>query len=245
MYSSLLRQILYALYLCLILYPQAFAGTVGHDTLIAQAGSESVRQADLTPSLAREKKCEGCHRFSQASKETAAGPDLFFTGDKFQKAWMIAYLQKPEVIRKGGYITDPGFLRGEPTSADHAVLSAKEAEAMVDYLMTLKLPGLPNGVDSEPLSQGNRAKVKVLFERDYGCSACHETINLAGKIRGGVSGPSLANAGNRLKADWVYHWLKTPRDFLDKGRMPVFQLPDDVMVQITKYIMTMKKENLK
>ncbi|MBI4389436.1 MAG: cytochrome c, partial [Nitrospinae bacterium] len=98
---------------------------------------------------------------------------------------------------------------------------------------------------AEPLSKGNRAKVKILFERNYGCSACHETINLAGKVHGGVSGPSLADAGNRLTAGWVSQWLKDPKMFQKKGRMPAFKLDDETAAQLVKYILSMKKETLK
>lgn len=192
-----------------------------------------------------EKKCISCHRFSaETAKDAATGPDLLYAGDKFQKAWLVAYLQKPEIIRKAGYTTDPGFLRGE-SSVQHIALSPEEAKVAANYLLTLKLPATDGKVDNEPLSKGNRARIKVLFERDYGCSACHETINLAGKVHGGISGPSLIDAGNRLTADWVSQWLKSPKMFLDKGRMPVFQLEDDMIVRIAKYLMTMKKENLK
>ena len=199
------------------------------------------------PDLIKEKKCDTCHRFAPDSPKPASdGPNLFFAGDKFQKDWLAAYLQKPDIIRKAGHAGDPGFLQGQPALGNpHVSLSAEEARALADYLLTLKIPGPAFAVDMEPLSGGNKAKIKSLFERDYGCSACHETINLAGKIHGGISGPSLVDAGNRLNADWVFRQLKTPKEFLDKGRMPVFQLEDDVIVQLARYIMTMKKENLR
>ena len=208
--------------------------------------SPSVAFAGL-PALGKEKKCDTCHRFSPDSPKLASeGPHLFFAGDKFQKSWLIAYLQKPDVVRKAGHINDPGFLQGQPVLGNpHVALNPEEARAVADYLLTLKIPGPFVVVDKEPLSGGNKARVKSLFERDYGCSACHETINLAGKIHGGISGPSLVDAGNRLNAEWVLRQLKTPKEFLEKGRMPVFQLEDDVLVQLIRYLMTMKKENLK
>lgn len=198
------------------------------------------------PDMIKGKKCDNCHRFSQDDpKPPSEGPHLFFAGDKFQKEWLVAYLQKPEIIRKAGYINDPGFLLGQPVGNPHMTLPLTEARIAVDYLLTLKIPGPALTVDKETISGGNKAKIKALFERDYGCSACHETINLAGKIHGGISGPSLVDAGNRLNAEWIFRQLKTPQEFLDKGRMPVFQLEDDVLLQLSRYIMTMKKENLK
>ena len=112
---------------------------------------------------------------------------------------------------------------------------------MADYLMTLSRPDLAqNKVDGAPLTKGSKVRIKILFERNYGCIACHEGINLAGQARGGISGPSLANAGNRLTANWVFNWLKTPGKFIAKGRMPFYNLDDESAIKLTKYIMSLK-----
>ena len=89
--------------------------------------------------------------------------------------------------------------------------------------MGLKISGQPLvPVVMEPLSKGQRAKIKYKFERTFSCISCHQSLNLAGKVRGGVSGPSLVNAGNRLQADWIVNWLKTPEAYMVKGRMLMF-----------------------
>ena len=90
-----------------------------------------------------------------------------------------------------------------------------------------------------------KQQAKIKFERDYGCTACHQTINLAGKPRGGVSGPSLVDAGNRLNADWIFRWLMNPYAYVLKGRMPVYKIKPDEVILIVKYIMTQKKESLR
>ena len=61
-----------------------------------------------------------------------------------------------------------------------------------------------------------------------------------GKVRGGVSGPTLVNSGLRLKSDWIFHWLKTPEKFLSKGRMPVFDMGDETAIRITKYVLSIR-----
>ena len=193
-------------------------------------------------------KCAECHKLS--TKNSAAesqGPDLFYSGNKFKNSWLVEFLQKPEVIRAAGYITDLGFLKGQSTLIEaHPALSPEEGKAVAEYLLSLKLEGFESGkVDSEPLSKGRKVKAKILFERNYGCTACHKGINLARKPKGGISGPTLVNAGDRLNPDWIYHWLKNPKIFLDRGRMPVFKLDDAETIQIVKYLMTLKKENLR
>lgn len=200
-------------------------------------------QALADTSQAEKHGCTGCHRFTQAgSEETQKGPDLFYAGNKFQKPWLEKFLQQPVVIRKSGYSADPGFLEGAPTVAEpHPSLPKQEARTMADYLMSLTLSGLTAvQADEASLTRAEKVRIKILFERDYGCIACHEGINLAGQPRGGVSGPSLAGAGNRLNADWVYHWLRTPRKFMTKSRMPLFDLDEETAGKLTQYIMTLK-----
>lgn len=193
--------------------------------------------------LTQKHDCSSCHRFSAETSLTShKGPDLFYAGNKFQKPWLETFLQSPVVVRKAGTSTDPDFLKERSTSAQsHPTLAKKDALAMADYLMSLTLPDLSQGkVDDVPLTKGTRVRVKILFERNYGCIACHEGINLAGQARGGISGPSLANAGNRLTADWIFNWLKTPKKFIARGRMPYFNLDDDSAIKLTKYILSLK-----
>lgn len=198
-------------------------------------------QADST--LPEKQGCSSCHRFSaEEPPESHKAPDLFYAGDKFQKPWLEKFLQTPVVIRKAGVSTAPDFLKANSTPAPpHPTLSNKEALAMADYLMSLSMPNPAKiKMDDAPLTKGNRVRIKILFERNYGCIACHEGINLAGQARGGISGPSLANAGNRLTADWIFNWLKTPKKFIAKGRMPFFNLDDESAIKLTKYIMSLK-----
>ena len=186
--------------------------------------------------------CRECHRLSSKEKKSNKGPDLFYAGDKFSKNWLNKFLQSPTVIREVNIFLESDFL-GEKNKASHPhVALAKEgAERVANFLMTLRLPNLEVGkVNNEPLSKGERAQTKVLFERRFGCISCHRALNLVGKVRGGVSGPSLVNSGLRLKPDWIFNWLKTPQKFMYEGRMPVFDLDDQTTIRITKYIYGMR-----
>ena len=193
--------------------------------------------------LAEKLGCSQCHRFlAEDSSPAENAPDLFYAGDKFQPAWLVQFLQSPKVIRKIRVTSDQKLLviDGEKNKP-HPRLNAQAAKQMAEYLSSLKLPGLADGVvDTEPLSKGTRVKVKILFERNHSCIACHEGINLAGKPRGGISGPSLASAGNRLNADWLFHYLKTPEKFVEKRRMPQYQLDDETLGLLTRYLMSLQ-----
>ena len=199
------------------------------------------------PGEIKKKRCRDCHRFSSEEKQTKKGPDLFYAGDKFHVNWLKEFLQSPIVIRKMVYVSDSEYSKGKfVASQPHVALVKDESERVSDFLMTLRVPGLETGkIYVEPLSKGDRAQAKILFERKFGCISCHEVLNLVGKARGGVSGPSLIDSGLRLKPDWVFHWLRTPRKFLLKGRMPLYDLDESTAIQITKYILSIRKKSFK
>jgi mono/diheme cytochrome c family protein len=186
--------------------------------------------------------CRECHRLSSKENKSDKGPDLFYAGDKFYKNWLNKFLRSPTVIREVNVFSELDFLsKKHKVSNPHVALAKEEAERVANFLMTLRLPNLEIGkVNKEPLSKGERAQIKMLFERSFGCISCHRALNLVGKIRGGVSGPSLVNSGLRLKPDWIFHWLKTPQKFMYEGRMPVFDLDEETTVLITKYILSIR-----
>jgi cytochrome c2 len=200
-------------------------------------------EADASPELVKSKQCGMCHRFTPDGTDKPA-PDLFYAGDKFQKDWLENFLQHPEVIRLAGHTRDPGFLNGQPKfSPPHPALKANEAKEMTDYLISLKILKIGPPLELTALSKGMRVRVKILFERDHSCIACHQSYNLARQPRGGVSGPSLINAGRRLRPEWVYQWLKNPKQFVARGRMPLYAFDEETLRKLTQYIMSHKKND--
>ena len=194
------------------------------------------------PEEISKKGCRECHRFSFKEKQLNKGPDLFYSGDKFYKNWLNKFLQSPMVIREMNFFSGSDFLSEKANASEpHVALTKEGAKRVANFLMTLRLPNLEAGkVNEEPLSKAESARAKMLFERSFGCISCHRALNLVGKVRGGVSGPSLVNSGLRLKPDWIFHWLKTPQKFMYKGRMPVFNLNEETATRLTKYILSIR-----
>ena len=198
--------------------------------------------AEASPALVKEKQCDTCHRFSKSEAKKSA-PDLFYAGNKFQKKWLENFLKRPETIRLAGHTRDPGFLKGKPQYiGPHPALNPKEAQQMTDHLISLKILKNIPPLELPVLSKGTRGRMKILFERDYSCIACHQSYNLARQPRGGVSGPSLIDAGRRLRPKWVYQWLKNPKQFTTRGRMPLYMFDEETLRKMTQYIMSHKKD---
>jgi len=212
---------------------------IGSFLLIAGGGWT---EAVASPALLKTKQCDTCHRFTKNEIEKSA-PDLFFAGDKFQKNWLKNYLQRPETIRLAGHTRDPGFSKGQPQyTGPHPSLNSSEAQQITDYLMSLKILKNVPPLELPALSKGARVRVKILFERNYSCIACHQSYNLARQPRGGVSGPSLIDAGRRLRPEWVYQWLKNPKQFTPQGRMPLYAFDEETLRKMTQYTLSHKKD---
>ena len=206
-------------------------------------GSALVVSAE--PKEISQKGCRECHRFSSDESQPKQGPDLFYSGNKFQKKWLKKFLQSPEIIHEVTFSPKLDLVNGKSKVIQtHAKLTKNESERGTNFLMTLQLSGLELGkINEEPLSKAQSARAKISFERTFGCISCHRALNLIGRVRGGVSGPSLVNSGLRLKPDWIFHWLKTPQRFMREGRMPLFNLDEEEAIRITKYILSIRKKS--
>lgn len=165
------------------------------------------------------KNCGSCHQTEGPAAEKTfddqlkkKGPELWYSGNKFKKGWLVEWLEKPTAIRPLKYNSIT-----EKNTEKHVTLSKKEAEGVAEYLIKLTAKEMPAGAVTEAVNpQG-----KNLFIKKYGCVGCH-SIKAGAKKVGGVSGPDLSEAGKRLKGDWVYAYLKEPTVFRPVKRMPVF-----------------------
>lgn len=184
------------------------------------------------------KKCGDCHQTvgpntdkTFADKLRHKGPDLWFAGSKFKKEWLKEWLKSPALIRPMEYNSiekkNPG---------DHPKLADTEGSDVTEYLMTLISKDVAGGVIKEgtPNIQG-----KLVFEKKQGCYGCHQ-VKKGAKMIGGMSGPSLVDAGKRLQGDWIYAYLKNPKALIPVKRMPTYEgiLTDVNMKAVAEHITT-------
>lgn len=178
----------------------------------AYAGGKEVFEA---------KKCGGCH-YTQgparektiADQKAKKGPELWYAGSKFQKAWLEAWLQDPKPIRPLKY-----NVLAEKNPGDHLKLSGDEAKGVAEFLMALTSADVKAGSITP---KENDPKAKKIFTKDMPCSGCHQYPDRGGKTAGGISGPSLAGASRRLNPDWILAYLQKPEIFKPVKAMPVF-----------------------
>ena len=82
---------------------------------------------------------------------------------------------------------------------------------------------------------------QLVFNKKQGCYGCHPVAK-AGKVVGGLSGPSFVDAGKRLQGDWIYAYLKNPKSLIPVKRMPTYAgiLNDADMKNVAQYVTTFK-----
>lgn len=214
--------------------------------LLVAMGAVSAAKADIDPDL--KKQCASCHALekpSQPSVErlwTRKGPDLWYAGDKFNRDWLAAWLQKPTPIRPGGVIWFKNAKPGEPRDQidqasvpSHVALDPAAAAKLADGLMALRGEGLVTEGAFKPEAV-NLTMGKMAFGKLRGCVACHEDK----PGNGGASGPGLHDAGERLKPDYVHAYIKDPQAFDRYVWMPRLQLSEPDLQRLTGYLMSLK-----
>lgn len=192
-----------------------------------------------------EQQCAECHALqAPASSDldrlwSRKGPDLHYAGDKFQRAWLVGWLEAPTRVRPAGafyrhHLKDgaDGDVVDEATLAEHPKLDKASAEAVADALLALRAPGLveAGAYKGEAVSATMGA---MFFGKLRGCAACHQDA----PGRGGQSGPELYTASSRLNADYVYSYIKRPQSFDPHVWMPDPGLVESDLQRLTGYLM--------
>ena len=191
------------------------------------------------------KECGKCHKMAgpavKTLKEIEArkAPDLFYAGSKFKKDWLVKFIQNPTKIRPAGTVYLNFLVKGEQDTVNANLpkcaskLSAGDAAAVADYLMTLKDAKMPTGVAK--IGEFSKARAKMLVIKTEACNGCHQVEG-----NGGVSCPTWEGIGSRLNPDWVYAFVKSPQDFDPKIWMAKRDLDDSSLQLITNYIDSLK-----
>lgn len=192
--------------------------TVFAATLFFSAGA-SYAGVSEGKGIFNSKNCGDCHQTQGPAKEKTIedqlakkGPELWYSGSKFQKAFLDKWLKDPKPIRPMEF-----YSLTKKNSGNHPKLAGKEAEEVVAYLMSLTSVDVKAmGLKPKGSPQG-----RLLFDKKQGCYGCH-SITKGGAIAGGVTGPTLIGAGQRLNPDWIYAYFVNPKVFKPVKDMPVY-----------------------
>ena len=191
--------------------------------------------------------CAGCHALEQpdyaalgiAERVERKGPPLHYAGNKFREEWLVQWLQNPERIRPGGVFapahtvsTPEGDTIDPATLIEHPKLDAAQAETVAGYLMTLQpFDALIAAQAYEPGTVALRMG-QMNFSKFKGCDSCHQdTFDF-----GGVSGPELYTAWQRLQPAFISAYIADPTAFDPHTIMPQPGLNSDEVHKLADYL---------
>lgn len=195
--------------------------------------------------------CASCHALTKPENPTVErlwtrqGPDLWYAGNKFNRDWLVGWLQNPTPIRPGGVIwfkhAKPGDPRDTIDTASvekHPAVDAANAQKVADALLQLKGEGLVTEGEFKPEGV-NLTMGQMSFGKLRGCVSCHQDK----PGQGGLSGPELHDAGKRLRPDYVLAYTRDPQRFDRFIWMPRLTLSEPDLQRLTGYIASLGKEN--
>lgn len=185
------------------------------------------------------KKCSACHITQGPAREKTIhdqlakkGPVLWYAGSKFQRSFLEKWLKDPKPIRGMEYNS-----LTKKNTGGHPRLDGPQAAVVTDYLMTLKSPD----VKQAGIKPDDNARGRVLFEKKQSCYGCHK-IRSGSTTVGGLIGPTMVNAGERLQPDWIYSYFSNRKAFLGVSQMPDYTgfFTDSEIRSLAAYIASMR-----
>ena len=84
------------------------------------------------------------------------------------------------------------------------------------------------------LSKGKRLFVEL------GCHGCHLAEGYAQEAK---VGPRLNRIKSKADPSWLYRWVKKPKDYLPKTRMPEFKFDEKDALGVTAYLLSASEKN--
>lgn len=162
--------------------------------------------------LFRQYACRACHVREGAGGR--AGPDLSAVGERLTFEWLVRIIQDPQALDPRSPMPNLG-------------VSEADARAIAWYLSD----GVPAGPDPPP-DPAAAARGEALF-RGLGCPGCHPGDPAAPRV-----GPSLTDAGDRFRREWLAAFLARPGRVRPGrlARMPDFRLRADEVRTLVEFL---------
>jgi len=209
-------------------------------TVVADAGDKIL-----------ESDCVECHDLEGAGPTSLAelwalkGPNLSYAGNKYKQVWLEQWLAAPTRIRPAGMFYGNHIKPGpeqdvvdEDSLIKHSALSADEAKVVAAALMQRKAK---SGLIKPGAYKPGKISVsmgEMVFVKFRGCSGCHQIE----PGYGGVSGPEVYTAGNRLQEDYIISFLQDPQAWSPLNFMSKRAMKDSDLQKFVHYFHALSQE---
>ncbi len=176
--------------------------------------------------LIADMRCLSCHTIDGRGGDMA--PELTWEGSSVQRTWLVNFLMRPNTLR-------PALIRRMPKFN----MTTGEANVLADYIMTVyQTPAFDrDSIDASKFTAADAAHGKDLYYGKYACNSCHILDPAKDK---GYLGPTLTQAGLRLNAAWIFHWLKNAQALRPGSLELNWNMNDGDAQAITAFLMQQK-----
>lgn len=202
--------------------------------------------------------CHACHkinnwRFTGLQKP---GPSLDGIAEKTTPQWAIRWISNPTHFRSTTRMPSFFYQRnmiGAAVPAAERAQNLRYQDAEVHSIVTFLFAKSTHRQWSAP-GAGDAARGKELVE-SIGCLGCHvaqDTIKdeASGVVRVArrddfplerLFGFNLVGVGTKTNPNWVFNWIKNPKNYDHNAPMPSLRLTDQEASDITAYLMSLQK----
>jgi cytochrome c2 len=178
------------------------------------------------------------------------GPSLYKVAGKDGKEWVRKWLADPVTFKPNTYM--PRFW-GLDNNKDTPDRNQVEINAITEFLFSVsEQPPYPS-----PPAEGNAENGKNLAGQ-LGCMGCHVIDEKLMDVKPPASlrqyldewqfrrlrsqGPQLAGTGSKTAVNWLYAWLKDPKQYHPKTKMPNLRLSDQEAADVAAFLASLRNE---
>ncbi len=202
--------------------------------------------------------CVACHkidtwRFSNLRKP---GPDLNGIAEKTTPQWAIRWLMEPHDFRSTTRMPSFFYQRnmvGPAVPPQERIENSKKQNAEIHAIVSYLFAKSTRRQWSPAPGSGDPARGEQLVS-SVGCMGCHIAQDTFKDPEGAVRsvrrddfpierhyGFNLTGTGTKVDANWLFHWLKNPKNYYDDAPMPSLRLSDQEAADISAYLMSLQK----
>jgi mono/diheme cytochrome c family protein len=190
--------------------------------------------------------CHGCHLVAGYEDMPKIGPYLKLASAKLDPSWTVRWIINPHDFRPHTRMPNFMFSRDDATAIASYILSTS-AKGSAAWLTAHPEPATLEVDIKNPafIEEG-----KGLFE-SVGCKACHaiEPDKIGTPVGSDANfdptalrttkdfAPNLSKIAEKTGPQWIYTWLKNPRDFSPHTAMPSLRLSDHEAEALTAFLM--------